>query len=175
MELAQAYRFCPLCGAPRASYSPTRPFRCVSCGHTTFFGPSSAVGGIVTNPDGDVLLIRRAKDPGKGKLGMPGGFIDHGESAEQALAREIDEEVGIGVSVMNFVMTAPNHYFYQGIELPVMDVFFHVPLDFHPVVRAQPSEVTDYLWTQITEEILNQIAFASNRKALETYRDSLLL
>jgi len=171
MELAQAYRFCPLCGAPRDSYSPVRPFRCSSCGHTTFFGPTSAVGGIITNPQRNVLLIRRAKDPGKGKLGMPGGFIDHGESAEQALTREIHEEVGIDASTMNYLMTAPNHYVYQGIALPVMDLFFHVPLDAQPLIRTQESEVTDYLWTSLTDEILEQIAFPSNRKALEVYRD----
>jgi len=129
------------------------------------------VGGIITNPSGQVLLIRRAKDPGKGKLGMPGGFIDHGETAEEALAREIHEEVGIEVSIMRFLMTAPNHYAYQGIELPVLDLFFHVPLDFDPIVRAQESEVTDYLWTPLTNEILEQIAFVSNRQALEAYRD----
>ncbi|MCY2976909.1 MAG: NUDIX domain-containing protein [Planctomycetota bacterium] len=173
MQLASSYRFCPLCGAERASYSPVRPFRCSHCGHTTFFGPTSAVGGIVTNPSGQVLLIRRAKDPGKCKLGMPGGFIDHGESAEEALAREIQEEVGIEVSLMRYFMTAPNHYVYQGVELPVLDLFFHVPLDFDPVVRAQESEVTDYLWTPLTDEVLEQVAFVSNRQALEAYRDLL--
>ena len=102
---------------------------------------------------------------------MPGGFIDHGETAEEALAREIHEEVGIEVSIMRFLMTAPNHYAYQGIELPVLDLFFHVPLDFDPIVCAQESEVTDYLWTPLTDEILEQIAFVSNRQALEAYRD----
>jgi ADP-ribose pyrophosphatase len=102
---------------------------------------------------------------------MPGGFIDHGECAEQALAREIHEEVGIEVSMMRFLMTAPNHYIYQGIELPVLDLFFHVPLDFEPVVRVQESEVSDFIWTSLTEEILDQCAFTSNRQALEAYRD----
>ena len=78
MELAAAYCFCPAGGTKRSEFEPIRPFRCDGCGHTTFFGPVAAVGAIVTNNDGEVLLIRRAHDPARGKLGMPGGFIDPG-------------------------------------------------------------------------------------------------
>ena len=47
-----------------------------------FFGPFVAVGGLVINDKGQLLMVRRAKDPGKGKLGLPGGFIDAGEAVE---------------------------------------------------------------------------------------------
>ena len=100
MEISQAYRFCPVCGAKREKLTPTRPFRCESCGHTSFFGPVTAVGGVIANLEGQVLLIERAREPGLGKLGMPGGFVDPNESAEVALRREIQEELGIAVGKM---------------------------------------------------------------------------
>ena len=78
-------------------FTPLRPFRCESCGHTTFFGPVTAVGAVITNNEGLILLIQRAKEPGLGKLGMPGGFVDPNEAAEVALRREIQSQEGNSV------------------------------------------------------------------------------
>jgi ADP-ribose pyrophosphatase YjhB (NUDIX family) len=45
--------------------------------------------------DGGLLTVRRAIDPGKGKLTFPGGFVNYGESWQQAGVRELQEETGI--------------------------------------------------------------------------------
>lgn len=169
MDLAAVYAFCPACGAKRNSFEPLRPFRCDACGHTTFFGPVAAVGGIVTDRDGHVLLLRRANDPGKGKLGLPGGFIDHGESAEQALRREMMEEVGLTIRSMRYLTSASNSYPYRGVVIPVLDLFYVAEVESIEV-RTEDGEVSDWLWTSLNEDVLNQMAFASNRGALEFYR-----
>jgi ADP-ribose pyrophosphatase YjhB (NUDIX family) len=58
--------------------------------------PILGVGGLVF--DGDrILLIKRAKDPGRGRWSIPGGAVELGETVHQALIREMDEEVGLGV------------------------------------------------------------------------------
>jgi ADP-ribose pyrophosphatase len=169
MEISQAYPFCPVCGTKREKLSPARPFRCESCGHTSFFGPVTAVGAVITNPMGQVLLIERAKDPGLGMLGMPGGFVDPNEGAEVALRREIQEEVGISVGNLNFLMTAPNSYSYQGIVLPVLDIFFSARVSEDQEIAHDDSEVSAWMWTELTPEILDRIAFQSNRQALECF------
>lgn len=56
--------------------------------------PSVAVDCVVFRGD-SVLLVRRGGHPYKGKLALPGGFIEEGESAEQAVTRELIEETGI--------------------------------------------------------------------------------
>lgn len=170
MNIAAAYRFCPACGGPRAEFVPLRPFRCDSCGHTSFFGPVAAVAAIVTDADGKVLLIRRARDPARGKLGMPGGFIDPGESSEEAVRREVLEEVGLPVVSMRYLTSAPNLYVYRGLELPVLDVFYVVEVA-HRDVTATDGEVTGWLWTELSDAVLDQMAFTSNRVALELHRD----
>lgn len=51
---------------------------------------AAAVAGLIFNEKGQLLLTIRAKDPGKGLLDLPGGFVDMGENADQALRREIE-------------------------------------------------------------------------------------
>ncbi|MEM8733646.1 MAG: NUDIX domain-containing protein, partial [Planctomycetota bacterium] len=80
-HVSQVYEFCPRCAKP-ASNPGQVPFQCVECGFTNYFGPVTAVGGIVVNEKGEMLFIRRARDPGKGKWGLPGGFVDAGETGE---------------------------------------------------------------------------------------------
>lgn len=173
MELAASYLFCPVCGSKRTSFDPVRPFHCSACQHTSFFGPVAAVGAVVTNSTGQVLLLRRAKDPQKGKLGMPGGFIDQGETAEEALRREVFEEVGLQIDQIRYLMTAPNGYVYRGVEIPVLDMFFHAVVIDPTIVEVQPSEVEEWLWTDLSPEILDEMAFESNRKAMRYYQSML--
>jgi NADH pyrophosphatase NudC (nudix superfamily) len=173
MEISEAYRYCPICGEARQPSRQLRPFRCSKCTHTSFFGPVTAVGCVITNQAGRVLLIERAKDPGCGKLGMPGGFVDPNESAEFALRREIQEEVGIVVDSLTFLLTAPNNYVYQAVVYPVLDIFFHAKVSPNQTIQAEASEVASWLWTEITVEILDRMAFPSNRLALESYISTL--
>ncbi|SFW92567.1 NUDIX hydrolase [Amycolatopsis australiensis] len=55
------------------------------------------VGGIVFDPQGRLLLIRRAHDPGSGQWSLPGGRVEPGESDEAAVVRELREETGLDV------------------------------------------------------------------------------
>ena len=170
-ELAEIYAYCPACGAKREQYEPVRPFRCHACGHTTFFGPVSAVGGIVTNDEGKVLLLRRANDPGRGKLGMPGGFVDHGESAEAALRREMLEEVGLTIRSMRYLVSGANSYKYRGVTIPVLDLFYVADVESGDI-RTEDGEVSSWQWTELNDTVLDQMAFESNRRALEHYRNA---
>ncbi len=171
MEISQAYRFCPVCGTKREKLTPARPFRCQSCGHTSFFGPVTAVGTVITNQLGQVLLIERAKEPGLGKLGLPGGFVDPGEGAELAARREIHEEIGIAVGEMRYLMTAPNSYAYHGIDLPVLDIFFSANFNEDKEISHDDSEVSAWMWVELSAAILARMAFPSNRQALECFLD----
>jgi mutator protein MutT len=170
-ELAETYRYCPACGHPRESFEPLRPFRCTNCMHATFFGPVSAVGAVVTNDQGQVLLLRRANDPGKGMLGMPGGFVDHGETAEVALKREVLEEIGLTVKSFEYLTSQPNTYVYRGITLPVLDLFYTVEVH-HGQIELVDGEITSWIWTELSDHVLDQLAFVSNRAALKFYRDN---
>jgi 8-oxo-dGTP diphosphatase len=61
--------------------------------------PQLAVSAVIFR-DGKVLLVRRARSPGRGFYSLPGGRVEHGESLHQALAREVDEETGLRIEIV---------------------------------------------------------------------------
>lgn len=94
--MALAHTYCNFCGAPFPADAGW-PRTCSSCGETTFRNPLPVV--VVLLPVGDgVLAIRRAIPPQIGALALPGGFIDYGETWQDAGARELFEETGVRVS-----------------------------------------------------------------------------
>ena len=68
--------------------SPTPPAR-----------PQLAASGAIFR-DGKVLLVRRARSPGKGFYSLPGGRVEFGESLHAALHREVDEETGLRIEIL---------------------------------------------------------------------------
>lgn len=59
--------------------------------------PLLTVDCVAFDSRGRVLLIRRGKPPFAGRLALPGGFVDVGETVEDACRREIEEEAGVNV------------------------------------------------------------------------------
>jgi len=88
--------FCARCGAQldhREVFGQERPV-CPRCGYVVYYNPKLVAVGILVN-DGRVLLVRRGMNPGRGRWGMPGGYVDMGEVVEEAVAREVWEETGL--------------------------------------------------------------------------------
>lgn len=165
LPVAKAWNFCPRCGAA-ASARRGNPFRCNSCSYAHYFGPCAAVGAIIADTDDKVLLLVRGRDPGKGLYGIPGGFVDPGETAEHALQREVFEEVRLRVTGLEFLCSFPNDYQYAGVTLPVMDVFFCALVKSFDGMKAQAGEIADWQFCRPTRSVLNRMAFESNRRAL---------
>ena len=125
IPFVEQFRHCPKCG-----YGPIARTgghaTCPNCHFDFHLNPASAVGSIILDPAGQALFIRRAHDPGKGKLGVVGGFVDAGETGEEALIREIEEEIGLKVKELEFLATFPNRYHYRGTVYDVLDLYFIV-------------------------------------------------
>ena len=95
-------RFCPRCGAEATVRFP-RSIACPSCGYGAYYNPKPVACSIPAHPDGRIILMRRATDPGLGRWTMPGGFVDLGESVEEAAVRECGEELAIEIELGGLV------------------------------------------------------------------------
>lgn len=166
------FEHCPRCGAGGFRQLEPDAFDCEQCGFHYHTNPAVGVGGLVLDEHGRLLLLRRANDPGKGKLGLPGGFVNPGESAEEALIRETREETGLAIEKLRFICTAPNVYPYRGVTYHVLDIFFAASAVANSHAFAK-SEVAGLVWMPPQEVVLEDIAFVSVRQAVSQFRHKL--
>jgi NADH pyrophosphatase NudC (nudix superfamily) len=167
--LFEAFTHCPLCGSADYERDASATRHCRACGHRDFNNPITAVAALILDPQNRLLLIRRAKDPARGLLATPGGFVDAGESLEQALHREIAEEIGLTLTDVRYVCSYPNPYTYRGLIRPVCDVFFQARTPSFGVV-LQLEEIADWQLRPLGEIDPAELAFDSMRHALATLR-----
>ena len=159
------YSFCPMCGGelePR-SLKATEPERlvCVRCGFVFYLDPKVAVGTIITNDEGRILLVRRAIEPGYGKWVFPGGFVDRGEQVHVAAVREAKEEAGLDVRLDHLI----NVYSYTG-RAPVIIVFAASILGGEVCCDDEGLEAR---WFHAHEIPWEELAFRSTLEALREH------
>ena len=163
--LASPFRHCPHCAHPSARANP-REFRCAECGFRYFHNVAAAVAAFIVH-DGYLLLTRRALAPVAGTLGLPGGFVDPHESLEQALARELDEELGLTLAPgqARYVFSLPNHYAFAGVTYATSDSFFRIDCAKRPQVLAR-DDVAEVMWARFDAIDATAIGLDSARAAV---------
>ena len=161
-------RFCPRCGASRVGVSAQRRFDCAACGFRLFLNVATGVGAVL-RCQGKIAFIERGHDPGKGLLDWPGGFVDPAEDLEQALLRELREEIGLVLEHPRYFCSEPNFYPYAGVNYRTVDVFFSLELDQFPTTLSN-DEVLALHWLRPSEADDDAIAFQSVRRAWRRWR-----
>ena len=164
----KTFRYCPSCGVARSDVGEN-PFRCGSCEFVMYFSPAAAVGAIIRDSQGNIMFLVRGKDPGKGQLGLPGGFADAGETLETSLRREVLEESSLVVDNIRYLCSFPNQYAYRGVTVEVLDTFFVCSVESFDSLTAQAGEVEGFCFEKPTLATLDKMAFLSNRKAIECF------
>ena len=171
------FNMCPMCGSKNITAPGKRKWLCPDCGFDLYNNVAAAVGIIIQDKYNNVLFEVRAKEPKKGFVALPGGFVDPDESAEEAIIRECKEEIGVDIENPVFVCTNPNTYPYKNFEYKTCDIFFTVKLpekyesidDFIKALHPQESEVTGFVSYKLERlEDIDKIplAFDSAKKTL---------
>jgi NAD+ diphosphatase len=159
------FSYCPRCGVRGLQAKKPGQLCCISCGLDFFLNIAAAVVGVLRDPEGRILLVRRSQEPGKGLLDIPGGFVDAGESADQALKREMQEELGIEVTDLRLIATAPNRYEYKGVTYRTLDLFF--ACNAQGLEQATPrEEIQEILYRAPKDIVPGELAFDSVRQIL---------
>ena len=113
-----------------------------------------AAGGLVNNPEGDILFIKRL-----GKWDLPKGKMEKGESREESAVREIEEETGLkDVKLMQFINTTYHIYVERNGE-KILKCTHWFEMDFNGEDTSKPQieeGITEVAWkntSQIEEEV----------------------
>lgn len=164
MTGAEIRKFCPRCDAtgfaPKAAHHLVWPV----CSFQWFIDPVAGAACFILDDHNQVLLIRRQKDPGDGRLATPGGFIDLGETAEAGIIREVREETGLHLLAVKFLCSQPNTYAYGDYTYPVLDLFFTTRVPSFSGQR-QGEDVADILTPLAREVRAEDLAFPSMQLA----------
>jgi NAD+ diphosphatase len=99
-EWARTHRFCGACGGPMQLAAGERCFTCGSCGHLAYPRISPAMMVLIRKGD-SVLLAMHKASPTK-RFTPLAGFLEAGESIEEAVHREVFEEVGLRVHKLQY-------------------------------------------------------------------------
>ena len=168
MHFSTLFTHCPACGSERFVPHNVKSSHCESCGFTYYVNASAAVASFIVNEYGELLVCRRGKEPVKGTLDLPGGFVDEQESAEEAIVREIGEELQAKVTELKYMFSLPNEYEYSGLTVPTLDMFFACTLE--DTGNLVPSDdVADCFFVPLNELDPELFGLNSIRKAVKKF------
>jgi ADP-ribose pyrophosphatase YjhB (NUDIX family) len=152
-------RYCPRCGEP-ADVAYPRSITCPHCGYGAYYNPKPVAAAIPVTPDNKIVLLRRGFDPGKGLWTFPGGFVDLGETVEDAARREAQEEIRADLELDHLVGV-----YSRGEERVVLIVFAATTTDT-PQTTDEALEVRAFPPEEIPWE---ELAFWSTTNALKDF------
>jgi len=134
--IADSLNFCSRCGSPLVFGAIPGEDRdrlaCQACGHIVYVNPRLVVTTFPITDAGEIVLIRRGIEPGKGWWAQPGGFLEVDETVTEAAIRETLEETGLIVEPGEIVGL------YSRLEAAVVVVVFEARI-VGGVARTTPE------------------------------------
>ena len=132
--------------------SGERSLKCELCGFHFFINSAAAVAALVSDGNGKLMLVTRGVEPNYGKLDLPGGFVDPGETAENAVQRELFEELGMKIKSFSYISSVPNEYIFSEYSVFTLDLAFQVIPESIDGLKPM-DDILDYKF--YTEEEIN--------------------
>jgi ADP-ribose pyrophosphatase YjhB (NUDIX family) len=171
------WNYCPSCASPAIQFDGSHKFSCPACGFVYYHNTAAASGCVIQSGRG-ILLLVRGDEPAKGKLDLPGGFVDPGEGVLEGLRRELREEIGWeppegpdGEPAFRLFASFPNVYVYRDIPYNTCDMFFTLdaPELTEQDLRPRAGEIGGLRFVEPQTIRMEDLAFDSTRRAIAAY------
>jgi mutator protein MutT len=165
MKLPQ-YSFCPKCGAKLAFKIPNKfdhekRYTCTKCDFIFYQNSKPTASAIIINDNNEVLVVKRAYEPGVGKYDFPGGFLEYGESPQDGAKREIQEELNVEIEVLDFVGIYMDYYDTVGES--TINIYYLARIKSGDPVAS--SDIDSFEWFA-KDQLPTDFAFQNNKDAL---------
>jgi 8-oxo-dGTP diphosphatase len=134
--------------------------------------PIVGVGAIIMR-DGKILLERRKNDPGRGKWSVPGGIVELGETLEQTVIREVQEETGLVIDEPELVDVVDQATLDESGRVKYHFVVVDYLVKLRRGTAKAASDAAELEWVQLDEVERKDLTmtfrdfFERNRKRLE--------
>jgi ADP-ribose pyrophosphatase YjhB (NUDIX family) len=159
-----AWNYCGICGARLVEADDGQSLRphCPGCRRFYYRNPVPAACLFVRNEAGHLLLAQRAVEPAKGCWTLPGGFVELGETTEEAALRELLEETGLRATLKGLLGVSTKQSPISGAVMVLGYLVEHWEGELHAA-----TDVSDLKWFAKAER--PEVPFSAHRDLLAIY------
>ncbi len=155
------FKYCISCGAEMFLIETEGRQRsaCPQCGWIQYENPVPCAAAFVSSSQGEILLVQRGIEPGKGQWALPSGFIEIDETPEGACLRELKEETGLEGKILRLLGVYSQE---SAMYKHVLIIGFEVKTVGTPLPGSDSIDVRYFL-----SDGLPEIAFSSHLEMIE--------
>ena len=123
--------------------------KCKDCGFSYYLNPSSATVALILNSKEELLVVRRKKDPAKGALDLPGGFVDMDETGEERYGKRGKEKLDLMQPRLSISSAIQIFYLYSGFMVHTLDMFYEVKVKDDTHIEAM-DDAEESFWIPLS-------------------------
>jgi ADP-ribose pyrophosphatase YjhB (NUDIX family) len=161
------FKYCPYCGEQCLQPNDAKSFLCSSCGFVYYHGSSAVVAAIIEYED-KIILSHRANESQKNIFALPGGFVDYDENLEDAIIREIREELNLVIMDPIYVCSQGERYISKNVVYFCTIAFFKTRINNIDDIIAQ-DDIDEFLFIRPNEIDYSKLAFDTDKFAIDKY------
>ncbi len=167
--MKEFFRFCPNCGKP-IQLIKNKLIDCSFCGFHFYLNPIPTTAIILENKKGEILFVKRKFPPKKDFWDLPGGFVEFKETAEEAVKREVKEEINLEIKNPNILGTYVGFYPYKGVNYQPLCLIFYQKISDDKIKKMQVNDdAKEIKFFHKTIIPWSKLAFIDIREGLKNY------
>lgn len=157
------YKHCSICGTDLKEEGNN--LKCAKCAFVNYRNPRPTATALVLHKN-RLLLTKRAGEPFKDWWDLPGGFIERGETPEQAAIRELKEETGLNIKIKKIFGIYPGTYPSEFDPFHILSIVYLAD-SFTKTLKAL-DDVCESKWFE-KKDIPEKFAFDSNQLIIKDF------